>query len=346
MSDAVKLTMYAKTSGCAAKIGPAVLSEILGKLPAFSDPDLLVGFGTSDDAAVYRVSEELAVIQTLDFFPPVADDPYTFGQIAAANALSDVYAMGGEPKLALNIVGFPAELDPGILEKILQGGADKVKEAGAVLVGGHSIQTDAPLYGLSVTGFVHPDRIWTNAGARPGDALILTKPIGSGLVNTAVKADLASEKSIREAVLGMRSLNRTACEVLRRFEVHAATDVTGFGLICHGKEMADASGVTLVIESRRVPYLPEAAEYARMGLVPGGSYRNREYVQGMVREEGLSEEMRDLLYDPQTSGGLLVSVPQGQVTDIMLALREAGLPTRAAVIGHAASRTGFAVIVQ
>ena len=229
----VRLTQFVKHGGCAAKIGPDTLSRVLERLPKFSDPSLLVGFETSDDAAVYRVSEDTAVIQTLDFFPPVVDDPYTFGQVAAANALSDVYAMGGEPKIALNIVEFPGELDPDILGEILRGGADKVREAGAVLVGGHSIQDDVPKYGLAVTGFVHPDQIYKNYGCREGDVLILTKQLGSGIVNTAVKAQLASEESAREVIRVMTSLNKKAKETARKFTVHACTDVTGFGLLGH-----------------------------------------------------------------------------------------------------------------
>ena len=230
----VRLTQFVKHGGCAAKIGPDTLSRVLERLPKFSDPHLLVGFETSDDAAVYKVTEDTAVIQTLDFFPPVVDDPYTFGQVAAANALSDVYAMGGEPKIALNIVEFPGELDSDILGEILRGGADKVREAGAVLVGGHSIQDDVPKYGLAVTGFVHPDQIYKNYGCR-------------GIVNTAVKAQLASEESAREVIRVMTSLNKKAKETARKFTVHACTDVTGFGLLGHCSEMAEASGAVIRI---------------------------------------------------------------------------------------------------
>ena len=304
-----------------------------------------MGIDTSDDAAVYRITDDIAMIQTVDFFTPIVDDPYLFGQIAAANSLSDVYAMGGVPKVALNIVGFPNCLDPAVLGEILEGGADKVKEAEAVLVGGHSIQNDEPQYGLCVSGFVHPDKIWKNYGAVPGDALILTKPVGNGLVNTAVKAELASGDSLAEAVNAMKSLNRTAAEVLARFPVHACTDITGFGLIGHGLEMADGGDVTLEIRSRMVPYIADAADYAKMGLVPAGSYRNRGYAGERVRKDGIEEYLLDLLFDPQTSGGLLASVRETDVPLIMKEFAAAGLETRAAVIGMVLPRGNHSIII-
>ncbi len=310
----------------------------MGKLPKFADENLLVGVATSDDAAVYKVSDELALIQTVDFFTPVVDDPYLFGQIAAANSLSDVYAMGGVPKLALNLVGFPGCLDPSVLGDIMAGGADKVREAGAILIGGHSIQNDEPLYGLSVTGYVHPDRIWKNFGAKPGDGLILTKPLGSGVVNTAVKGDIASDRARREAVEVMRSLNRKAKEALEGFNIHACTDVTGFGLIGHAVEMAEASDVTLVLERGSIPLIAEAEEYAAMGLVPAGAYRNRGYYASLTDLGDTPEALADLLFDPQTSGGLLVSVDASDAQRAMDRLADAGLDTRAALIGYAAEK--------
>ena len=320
---------------------------MLGKLPKFYDENLLVGIDTADDAAVYRITDEIAMIQTVDFFTPIVDDPYLFGQIGAANALSDVYAMGGVPKVALNIVGFPNCLDPSILGEILRGGADKVKEADAVLVGGHSVQNDEPQYGLCVSGFVHPDRIWKNYGAEPGDMLILTKPVGNGLVNTAVKADMASEESVEEAVNAMKSLNKTAAEVLLRYTVHACTDITGFGLLGHALEMADGGkDVTLEIFSRQVPVIHGAADYAKMGLVPAGAYRNRGYGIGRVKAEGVPEYMTDILYDPQTSGGLLASVPAEEAQQVMADLRTAGLETRCAVIGRVIPRGEHSIIVM
>lgn len=274
------------------------------------------------------------MIQTLDFFTPVVDDPYTFGQIAAANALSDVYAMGGEPKVALNIVCFPNCLDPEILSEILRGGADKVMEAGAVLVGGHSVQDDEPKYGLSVTGFVHPERIYRNYGCVPGDVLVLTKQIGSGVVNTAVKARMASEKAEQEAARVMSSLNRKAKEAAEGYTVHACTDITGFGLLGHCTEMAQASQVTLELRPRDVAYMEEACDYARMGLVPAGAYRNREFAQPYLDAGDTEEVYLDLLSDPQTSGGLLFSIPEEEVSGLLKDLEKAGLETKVSVIGR------------
>ena len=247
MGVGVKLTEFSKSAGCAAKIGPGVLAEVVGRLPSAVDENLIVGVETADDAAVYRVSDEVALIQTVDFFPPMVDDPYTFGQIAAANALSDVYAIGGEPRLALNVVAFPNCLGAEVLGEILAGGASKVQEAGAVLAGGHSINDEEPKYGLCVSGFVHPDRIWKNGGAQAGDVLLLTKPLGVGLINTAVKAGMASAEAEKKAVESMSCLNKMAMEVLREAEVHSCTDVTGFGLTGHALETARASKASLVI---------------------------------------------------------------------------------------------------
>lgn len=273
------------------------------------------------------------MIQTVDFFTPVVDDPYTFGQIAAANALSDVYAMGGEPKIALNIVGFPNCLDPSVLGEILAGGADKVEEAGAVLVGGHSIQDDEPKYGLCVSGFVHPDKIYKNFGCKPGDMLILTKQIGSGIINTAVKAEMASDAAVKEVVTVMTSLNRKAKEVLDGFPVHACTDVTGFGLLGHCIEMAEASQVTFSLNVRDVAYFDDAVSYARMGLVPAGAYRNRGYAEGKVDDGGVEEHFTDLLYDPQTSGGLLFSIEPRYVEKVLDAFEKKRMDTKVSVIG-------------
>lgn len=306
----------------------------MGKLPEFHDSNLLVGFETSDDAAIYKVTDDIAMIHTVDFFTPVVDDPYQFGQIAAANALSDVYAMGGEPKTALNIVGFPSCLDTSVLSEIMAGGASKVREAGAVLVGGHSIQNDEPLYGLCVSGFVHPDRILRNKGARPGDALILTKQLGSGLVNTAAKAEMASEASLQEALTVMTSLNQKAKRVLEKYEVHACTDITGFGLAGHCLEMAAASGVTIDLYMHSLPVMQDALEYAETGLVPAGAYRNRNYTAAQTDTGGVPEKYIDLACDPQTSGGLLVSVSEPDTTDILRDFRKAGLATKARVIGY------------
>ena len=299
----------------------------------------MVGIETSDDAAIYKVTEEIAMIQTVDFFTPVVDDPYLFGQIAAANALSDVWAMGGEPAVALNIVGFPNCLDPSILGDILAGGADKVKEAGAVLVGGHSVQDDEPKYGLCVSGFVHPQKIFKNYGCRVGDVLILTKQIGSGIINTAVKAEMASASAASEAQTVMASLNKKAKETAQRYDVSACTDITGFGLLGHCAEMAAASGVTFEIHTADVAYLTDAAEYAGMGLVPAGAYRNRAYSIDNVETGGVEEYYLDLLYDPQTSGGLLLSVAAEQAADMLESFRQAGMDTKVSVIGRVTEKS-------
>lgn len=336
MKKKVQLTKLAPNCGCAAKVGPGTLAGVLGNLPKFCDPDLLVGTDTSDDAAVYKISENLALIQTLDFFTPVADDPYDFGQIAAANALSDVYAMGGTPKMALNIVAFPKDMDVEILGEILRGGADKVMESGAVLAGGHTIQDDTPKYGLSVTGFVNPKKFWKNYGAQTGDKLILTKPLGAGIINTAIKADLVSEEARTAALASMKLLNRSACEVFREFEIHACTDITGFGLGGHATEMAAASDRTIMIDTEKLPLLPDVEMYASMGLIPGGAYRNREYANKTGVKSSAVLWKEDVVFDPQTSGGLLAAVPEKDVPYIMEELNAAGL--QAGVIGEVTDR--------
>lgn len=286
------------------------------------------------------MTDDIAMIQTVDFFTPIVDDPYMFGQIAAANSLSDVWAMGGEPAVALNIVGFPNCLDPSILGDILAGGADKVKEAGAVLVGGHSVQDDEPKYGLCVSGFVHPDKIFKNYGCRPGDALVLTKQIGSGIVNTAIKAEMASESAIKEAQIVMASLNKKGKQAAEKYNVSACTDITGFGLLGHCVEMASASKVTFELNVRDIAYFADAVDYARMGLVPAGAYKNRGYSIGKVETEGIEEHYIDLLYDPQTSGGLLLSVSQEDLEPMLEDLRRAGMDTAISVIGRVTEDSG------
>lgn len=293
-----------------------------------------MGIETSDDAAVYRISEEQAMIQTLDFFTPMVDDPFTFGEIAAANALSDVFAMGGEPAVALNIAAFPSCLDPEVLGDILAGGARKVKEAGAVLAGGHTIQDQEPKYGLSVTGFVHPKRLWTNAGAKPGDVLILTKPLGVGIVTTAIKAEMAEPESVEEAIISMKSLNQKAKRVLEQFTVHACTDVTGFGLAGHGVELAKGSNVTLEVWTEHLPVIAGAVSLAQMGLVPAGAYRNRDFTAGEIKTGEARKWEVDLVMDPQTSGGLLACVPEAEAEAVLEKLEEAGMETAFAVIGR------------
>ena len=279
------------------------------------------------------------MIQTVDFFTPIVDDPYMFGQIAAANSLSDVWAMGGEPAVALNIVGFPNCLDPAILGDILAGGAMKVKEAGAVLVGGHSVQDDEPKYGLCVSGFVHPDKIFKNYGCRPGDILVLTKQIGSGVVNTAIKAEMASPSAIREAQTVMASLNKKGKQVVEKYDVSACTDITGFGLLGHCVEMAQASEVTFELRVKDIAYFEDAIDYAKMGLVPAGAYKNRGYSIGKVEAGAVKEYYLDLLYDPQTSGGLLISVSPEYVQEMLRDFEKAGMDTAVSIIGKGGDKS-------
>ncbi|SMC21116.1 selenophosphate synthase [Desulfacinum hydrothermale DSM 13146] len=302
-------------------------------LPEETDPNLLVGRGSADDAGVYRVRDDLALIQTVDFLTPIVDDPYQFGRIAAANALSDVYAMGGRALTAMNIVCFPVEKFPmEVLKDILRGGLETIHEAGTVLVGGHSVDDLELKYGLSVTGVVHPDRVITNAGARPGDGLILTKPLGTGVLATAVKGGLASAEAAAYGVEVMATLNRAAAEVMERYDVHAATDITGFGLLGHALEMARASRVVLRIESATVPLLPEILDYASMGMIPAGTYENRRFCDQRVRVDGAVDALLlDLLADAQTSGGLLIAVGESQVEALLSDLRAAGVEHAARV---------------
>ena len=283
------------------------------------DPRLLVGYDSSDDACVYSVSDDVAVIETVDFFTPIVDDPYLFGQIAAANALSDVYAMGGVPKLAMNLLCVPSCLPLDTVRAILEGGHDKAVEAGCVIAGGHTIQDDEPKYGLCVTGFVHPQHILKNIGAQPGDVLVLTKALGVGVITTALKAALADDSARDSAYASMAALNAKAAQAVREVEnVHACTDVTGFGLLGHSYEMASGSGVTVRLHGAALPLLPQAEELADMGIVPGGAYRNRDYVKPHLRVlDGAQRARLDLAADPQTSGGLLVSLPRADAEELL-----------------------------
>jgi len=310
------------------------LDSVLAKLPKQSDPNVLVGFETADDAGVYQLAPDLALVQTVDFFTPIVDDPYTFGQIAAANSLSDVYAMGGRPISALSIVGFPnTGRDVAVLEQILQGGLAKMREAGCAVIGGHSIGDEEIKFGYAVTGLVDPQRVLKNVGARPGDRLVLTKRLGTGIIGTALKANRASEASVSAAVESMCALNAAGSEVALRFRIHAATDITGFGLLGHAREMAAGSNVSLLIDSRQVGLLPQAIEYSRDGFLPGGLKRNIEFVASCVGfADGVPEELRNLLYDPQTSGGLFLSVAAEDASPLLAALRERNIP--AAEVGE------------
>ena len=300
-----------------------------------TDENVLVGLERADDAGVYRVTDDIALIQTVDFFTPIVDDPYWFGQIAAANALSDVYAMGGVPKTAMNLVAFPLkDMDMSILRQIIQGGVDKMREAGVVLMGGHSVEDKELKYGLSVTGFIHPDRILTKKDLRPGDRLILTKPLGTGIVNTAIKGGLASDDIIDRVTRLMATLNRKAAEVMSRYPVHGCTDITGFGLLGHMAEMVCDMPFGIRLISGRIPMLPEALEYAGMGLVPAGAYKNREFRECMVDfAPSVDRLVQDILFDPQTSGGLLIGVDPDRADDLVAELRDEGIE-EAAVIGE------------
>lgn len=320
MENQVKLTKLAQCAGCGAKVGAGTLAQLLEGIRVHSDPNLLVGFDKSDDASVYRVSDELALVQTVDFFPPIADDPYTFGQIAATNALSDVYAMGGEPKLALNIMCVPEKMEKATIHQILRGGYDKAYEAGAIITGGHSIFDDEPKYGLAVTGFVHPDRVLTNSGARAGDVLILTKPIGIGVLTSAMKADLCDEETVRLAMRLMTTLNKSARDVMVRHRVHACTDVTGFGLMGHLLEMCQGSGLAARVDVDGIDLIGAALEFARMGILPAGLYRNRSFAEGSVDPGETELAVQDLLFDPQTSGGLLMAVDPADAESLLNAL--------------------------
>jgi selenide,water dikinase len=333
----MRLTRTAKRAGCAAKLPPGFLFPLLERLPPVTDPNVLVGSRTADDAAVVLLpgAPETALVLTTDFFTPIVDDPYDFGAIAAANALSDVYAMGGRPIAALAIVGFPhAALEPEVLATILRGGAEKAKEAGLDVVGGHTIQSDEPIYGLAVTGVVHPGRAWTNAGARPGDALVLTKPIGTGILTTAAKNDQDERGAIGAAVRVMATLNRAACDAgLATSGVHAVTDVTGYGLLGHLRNMTRASGCAAVVEHARVPLLDGARAYAEAGIAPGGTHANRRFLVEYVRYASEVKEVDAvLLCDAQTSGGLLLAVDPAHADALVRALEERGAPC-AAIVG-------------
>ncbi len=320
MSDR-KLTASVKAGGCASKLSPKLLDQALGRIPATPHPNVLVGFETADDAGVYRLSPDCALVQTVDFFTPVVDDPRTFGAIAAANALSDVYAMGGAPVSALSIVAFPAKGDLEDLIEIMSGGAEKMAEADCVVIGGHSVADEEIKFGYAVTGVIHPERVLRNAGARAGDALLFTKRIGTGVISTALKRGIADQAHVEESIRSMLQLNRGAGEAMRGFAVDGCTDVSGFGLIGHAREMALGSGVTLEIDTARVQFLPGAIEYARQDALPGGQKNNYEFASCVV--EAAREIPRDveaLLYDPQTSGGLLISLPEREADALAAAI--------------------------
>ena len=334
-SEAIRLTQAVRGAGCAAKIAPGILDKALCGLDLPVDQNLLVGLERADDAAVYRISDDLALVQTVDFFPPMVDDPFSFGQIAAANALSDVYAMGGVPKTAMNIVAFPVNtMDITILRTIIEGGLDKMREAGVVLVGGHTVEDNELKYGLAATGFIHPDRILTKRSLQCGDRLILTKPLGTGIVATAIKAGLADRALTDQVTMAMTTLNRDAAETMDDFPVHACTDITGFGFLGHLAEMVVDSGYGVRITASDVPIYPEALEWAAMGLIPAGAYNNRNFRGPFVDfASDVPRQWQDLLFDPQTSGGLLIAVAAGEAERLVTALKVKGIDC-AAIVGE------------
>ena len=333
METEVKLTKLANCAGCGAKLGAGTLSQMLEGFQTHSDPRLIVGYDKSDDASVYVLDENTALIQTTDFFPPIVDDPFLYGRIAAVNAMSDVYAMGGEPKLALNILCASEKMPEEAIREVLRGGYDAAFEAGAIITGGHTIRGAEPIYGLAVSGFVHPQKVLTNSNAQPGDVLILTKPLGIGILTTAAKAELAEKETLDKIYSQMATLNKAARDVMVTYPVHSCTDVTGFSLLGHGFEMAQGSNCTLHIEVDNVPYHTEALEFASMGLVPAGAYRNRKYAGAGVKLcRDVSLAMQDILYDPQTSGGLLFALPEKDAMDCLRQLRDK-IP-QAAIVGY------------
>lgn len=345
MENEVKLTKLASCAGCGAKVGAGTLCNLLAGFQTHYDPNLLVGYDKCDDASVYRVSDELAIVQTTDFFPPIVDNPFMYGQIAATNALSDVYAMGGEPKLALNIMCIPEKMDKATVQEILRGGYAKAYEAGAIITGGHTIHGAEPIYGLAVTGFVKPENVWTNSGAQPGDVLLLTKPLGVGILTTAAKAGLVEQELLDKLYVQMSTLNKYAHDVLVNYSVHACTDVTGFALLGHSLEMAQGSGVTVHLKAQAVPYHEEAYEMADMGFIPAGAYRNRDFVEAGVRVVGaVARALQDIFYDPQTSGGLLCAVPAAEAEACLAELRAVAPSTR--IIGYVTEKLDSAIYLE
>ena len=346
MAESVRLTTTAKAAGCAAKLSPSILDNVLRRLPRQTDANVLVGFETSDDAAVYRLTDDLALVQTVDFFTPIVDDPALFGQVTAANSLSDVYAMGGRPISALTIVAFPASSPPEILEEILRGGLAKMAEANCTVVGGHSIRDDELKFGYAVTGLIRPDQVWKNVGARPGDLLLFTKAVGTGVISTALKQGHAEDAWVAASTASMTRLNRDAAEALHDLEaseaqqsrngsmpagtpVHAVTDVTGFGVLGHAREMAIGSGVSLQIDHARIEYISGAIQAARGGFFSGGMKNNREFVESCVEfNDSVPAEFRALLFDPQTSGGLLVAIAPDAANAALAAMQRRGVSAR------------------
>jgi len=333
METDVKLTKLASCAGCGAKVGAGTLAKMLEGFKTHHDSRLIVGYDKSDDASVFVLDDHTALVQTTDFFPPIVDDPFLYGQIAAANALSDVYAMGGEPKLALNILCVAKGMEQHTVQEILRGGYDKAYEAGAIITGGHTIEGAEPIYGLAVSGFVDPRKVLTNSGAQPGDVLILTKPLGIGILTTAAKAGLVDDDVLDRIYKQMATLNKAARDIMVRYDVHSCTDVTGFALLGHCYEMAQGSACSIHLHTADIPYHPEAYEMAEMGFIPAGAYRNRAFAQGGVcASADVSRAMQDICYDPQTSGGLLMAIAEKDAQACLAALQET-IPD-AAIVGH------------
>ena len=345
METKVKLTKLASCAGCGAKMGAGTLAKMLDGFQTHSDPRLIVGYDKSDDASVYVLDDNTVLIQTTDFFPPIVDDPYLYGQIAAANALSDVYAMGGEPKLALNIMCISQTMEKDTVQEILRGGYAKAYEAGAIITGGHTIQGAEPIYGLAVSGFVHPARVLTNSGAKPGDVLILTKPLGIGILTTAAKAGMV-EAAVQDRIYRqMATLNKYARDIMVNYPVHSCTDVTGFSLMGHSFEMAQGSNCCIHLMTQSVPYHPEAYAPAEMGFIPAGAYRNREYAQAGVTVTGnVTRAMQDICYDPQTSGGLLIALPESCAKGCLEELKE--VADSAAIIGYVTEPAEYSIYLE
>lgn len=331
------------SGGCGAKIGPGELSKVLAGMPAFGDPKLLVGFDASDDAAVYQISEDTAIVSTVDFFSPMVDDARSFGRIAAANALSDVYSMGGTPLFALNLVCYPERMEIDALGEILLGGAEKIQEAGALLCGGHSIYDKEPKYGLAVTGRLDPKRIWRNNTPLPGDQLILTKPLGIGIVMAALRGEMAAEEAVQAAVASMQRLNKYAAEKMHSFPISACTDITGFGLLAHAREMA-GEAASLVIYSSELPYIPQAHTYAGDFLITAAAQRNRNHMEGFVDLGDTPFALQELMFDPQTSGGLFLSAPKSCARELLRAIQE--VEPQAKIVGEVLSPQDSTILVR
>ena len=329
--------------GCTAKLGPGMLKSVLDKIPNKFDENLLIGFDSSDDGAVYKLTDDIAIIQTLDFFTPIVEDPYTFGKIAAANALSDVYAMGGEVKVALNIVGFPEKMEADILGEILRGGAEKVHEAGGVVSGGHSINDPEPKYGLSVTGVVHPSKILPNNNCKIGDKLILTKPLGVGIITTAHRVGEASEEAYNKAIKSMETLNKYAADKMKKYKVNACTDVTGFGFLGHLNEMIKDE-YSIKVNGNTIPYIKEAYDYAKEFLITAGGQRNRRHLKDKVLFKDIEFALEEILFDPQTSGGLLISLSSDEADDLLKELQE--LDLKSEIVGEVIEKQEFNIIIE